>query len=427
MVELLIVVVIGIVYLSAYVISLYSLAVYIDPDDIESLYPHISGRQRDFFKQLVSDPRVFMQIATLYKSFALIFIVILMSYLLESLASYFQIGVFLLYPAGFTLVWLLQIFFVEYLARRTSRKAIREKMPRYLWLVSAIYLAFYPIVQVYRRALKRQTNGEDVTEEEKEDIIERAIETLADQAGIGEALVEEDEKEMIGHIFDLDQTLVREIMIPRMDITAVEKSTSFKDIRAVIAAHGHSRLPVYIDRIDSVCGVLYVKDLISKMPEPGETFKIEDYLRKPFFVPESKVIGQLLREFQARKLHMAIVADEYGGVAGLVTLEDIVEEVFGEIQDEHDKEQAELVKISDHKWEVEAGLLVEKLQDELDTEYEQGEFDTVGGLIYDLIGSVPEKGTIVKWNDLRLKVIDVDGQRIMRVEVFYRPVQNNDV
>lgn len=424
MLEVIIIVVIGLIYFTAYLISLYSLAVYIDPEEVEALFPNLPKRQQAFFKRLVADPRAFMQVATVYKPFALIGVVILTSYLLNGLAGQIKLDRLIVYPFGLLMVGMLQIFFVEYLPRRRTRKTINEAIPRYFWLVSGIYLLLYPVVYIYRTALKRPSPDQEISEEDKEDIIERAIETLADQAGIGETLVEEAEKEMIGHIFDLDQTVVKEIMVPRVDIVGIEKSTSFREIRELVKRTGHSRLPVYEERIDEVIGVLYVKDLIGRMPEPGERFKIENYLREPLFVPETKVIGVLLKEFQGLKQHIAIVADEYGGVAGLVTLEDIVEEVFGEIQDEHDKGAAEIVKTGDNVWIVDAGLMVEKLQDLLDTDFEQGDYDSVGGLIYDLVGSVPEADMVVKWNDIKLKVLRVEGQRIVSVEVRYHSARS---
>jgi len=185
---------------------------------------------------------------------------------------------------------------------------------------------------------------------------------LAEQAGINEAIIEADEKEMIGHIFLLDQTVVREIMSPRMDITAVEMSEGFDKIQEIVRLDGHSRYPVFQDSIDRITGILYVKDLFNKMPKPGEEFVMAKYLRKPFFVPESKVIGDLLREFRIKKLHIAVVVDEYGGVSGLVTLEDILEEIVGEIQDEYDSEEAMFIKLSDGRYLVDASLPVDELQ-----------------------------------------------------------------
>ena len=225
---------------------------------------------------------------------------------------------------------------------------------------------------------------------------------------------------MIGQIFQLDQTVVREIMVPRIDIIGIERSMSFSDIRKLVLKDGHSRYPVYDDTIDRVTGMIYVKDLFSRMPEPGEKFVIGKYLRKPYFVPETKVIGELLGEFKAQRLHIAMVADEYGGVAGLVTLEDIIEEIFGEIQDEHDWEEADFTKLAEGEYRVSAGLLVEKLQDYLETDYKQGEYDTVGGLIYDMVGSVPKEGRKIRWHDIEFEVERVEGQRILHVKVRHR-------
>lgn len=404
-------------FLSAYIVSFYSLAVYIDPDDIVTLFPNISRKNREALKKMADDPRAFMQIATVYKSFALIVITVLTSYILQSVTRWFDLGFLYVYPVGLALIWFSQIFWVEYFARRAARKSYKSSMPRHLWLITLIYFIFFPVVSAYRKALMRINKEEQVSEKDKEDIVERAIETLAEQAGISEAIVEEDEKEMIGQIFLLDETVVREIMVPRIDIVGIEKSLSFIDIHKLVLKHGYSRYPVYDESIDRILGIVYVKDLFNRMPERGEEFVIKNYLRKPYYVPESKVIGQLLREFQLKKFHIAVAVDEYGGVAGLVTLEDILEEIFGEIQDEHDSEEAEFRKIATNTYLVDAGLLVEDLQDYLDTDYPQEDYDTVGGLIYDLVGSVPREGHKIRWHNLVFDVEQVEGQRIMKVKV----------
>ncbi|MCX6834235.1 MAG: CBS domain-containing protein, partial [candidate division Zixibacteria bacterium] len=158
-------------------------------------------------------------------------------------------------------------------------------------------------------------------------------------------------------------------------------------------------------------------DLFNNQPRPGEEFVISDYLRQPYFVPETKVIGELLREFRARKFHVAIVVDDYGGVAGLVTLEDILEEIVGEIQDEHDSEEDDIRLQPDGSYVVDAALRLDKLQELLGTSFEQDENATVGGLFYDLVESVPEVNREVDWNGVRLTVLKLDGQRIVAVRV----------
>jgi CBS domain containing-hemolysin-like protein len=287
-------------------------------------------------------------------------------------------------------------------------------------MVTTIYVLFLPALILYRNALKRQKPEDQPTEDEKEEIVERAIETLAEEAGIAETLVEEDEKKMIGQIFQLDQTVVREIMVPRIDMCGIDKTLSFREIQTLVKGDRYSRFPVFEDTIDHVLGILYVKDLFNDLPQPGEVFQIERYLRKPYFIPESKVIGDLLREFKQTKTHIAIVIDEYGGVSGMVTLEDILEEIVGEIQDEHDTDESPIVEMSDGRYMVDAGISLELLQESLGTDYETGDYDTVGGLLYHLAGTVPKQGTVITWHEVDFEVVRTDGQRIKKVRVAPR-------
>jgi CBS domain containing-hemolysin-like protein len=404
-------------YLSAYVVSLYSLAVYLDPEEIDTLMPHMSQRRRRLVLKLADDPRALVQIATIYKSFSLILITVMATLCLKNISLMVDLSASYLYPIGLILIWFLYLLFIEYLPRRSSRKVIDSTVPRYLWMVTSIYFLFLPVVSVYRHALTRIKPEEQPTEDEKEEIVERAIESLADQAGIGEALVEEDEKKMIGQIFLLDQTVAREIMIPRIDIVGIDRSMNFKEIQQLIREDGHSRFPVYEGTIDHIIGMLYVKDLLNKYPQPGEEFVITKYLRKPYFVPDTKIIGDLMREFKATKLHIAIVIDEYGGVSGLVTLEDILEEIVGEIQDEHDTEESPLTELPDGSLIIDAGLSISELQEKLDTDHDPGDFDTVGGLVYFLTGVVPRIGAIVHWYDIEFEVVKIDGPRLKQIRV----------
>lgn len=405
-------------YVSGYYLSLYSLAVYIDQDDLEKHFPKLSKRRMRILRKLSDDPRAFTQIAIIYKSFVLIVISVSAFKVLQLLSSQFEISFILSQAVGMFLIWLGYIFVIEYLPRKFSRRSIDIEDVKFLWFITAVYIVFLPILKIYRHALRKNVEREAVSEEDKEEIIERAIETLADEAGIGESIVEEDEKEMIGNIFLLDQTIVKEIMIPRINITAIEKTMSFSDIKRIILRDGHSRYPVYEENIDKIIGLVYVKDIFNNMPGAGEEFDIEKYLRKPFLVPQTKIIGELLTEFQKNRLHIAIVMDEFGGVQGLVTLEDIIEEIFGEIRDEHDQqEQEEISKLADGTYLIDANLMLEKLQSYFDTDYEQGEHETLGGLIYDLVGSVPSEGQDIKWNSYEFNINKLDGQSIINIVV----------
>lgn len=417
MIELLYILIIAALFILAYLVSLYSLAVYIDPDEVEDIIPGAPDIHKRLLVKIASDPRAFMQISELLKSMTLIVITLLSAIILNKFSLYLKINSISILIGGMAFVWLTYIGIVEILPRYSSRKAIRTNMVRHLWLIALLYLIFSPLVKIYRKVLKRSEIKEHVTEEEKEDLVERAIETVAERAGIAETLVDDEEMEMINQIFLLDQTVVKEIMVPRINIIGIDKKMSFKDFRELVFKDGHSRYPVYEGTIDKIVGLIYVKDVFNNMPEPGEEFIISDFLRKPYFVPETKIIGNLLREFKSKRQHIALVADEYGGLAGLVTLEDIIEEIFGEIQDEHDKEEAEIVQLDNGSIRVDANLMVEKLQDFLDTEFVQDENVSIGGMIYDLIGSVPEKGQKIKWNSIEFEVEQLEGQSIISVIV----------
>ncbi len=406
-----------VVYVTGYVVSTYALAVYVDPDELETLFPKSNSSQRSFLKRLANDPRSLVKLADIYKSFLLIVISALAILQLQRIIPLDGILSWVINLAVLLMLWLLFVLVVEVLPRYSTRRAINSGMLRYLWILYLVYLAFLPILKLYQSAINRSPSGEKISEEDKEEIVERAIATVADRAGFGQSIVDDEEREMISQIFLLDQTVVREIMIPRINIVAIEKEMSFRKIRELATRDGHSRYPVFEETIDRILGIIYVKDLFNKMPEAGETFDISKFLRKPYFVPETKVIGELLREFRDKRQHIALVVDEYGGVSGLVTLEDIIEEIFGEIRDEHDWEEEDIRSLGGGEYLVDANVLVETLQDELDTEHDQGDYDTVGGLIYDLVGSVPDAGQKIRWHDLEFEIDKVEGQRILTVKV----------
>jgi CBS domain containing-hemolysin-like protein len=398
-------------------VSLYSLALFVNPEEIESMYPHLSERQRRFLINSVDNARAFIQVAAVYKAFALMVISVSYVSLVQSLSDELGMLMWLAWPVGLSLIWLGYIMIVEYLPRRASRFGIHPRMAGRLWLMELISYLVLPVVSTYRKAISKGNIWDPLSEKEKEDIVERAIESIAEQSGIGQTIVEEDEKEMIGRVFLLDRMAVREVMVPRVEITAIERTMTFPEIRDLVRQDGHSRFPVFEETIDKIVGILYVKDVFNRMPEPGEAFNINRYLRKPYFVSEHKVIGDLLKEFKLGSHHIAIAMDEHGGVAGMITLEDIIEEIVGDIRDEEEPEETEFASLPDGRFLVNASMRVEKLQDYLHTEYEQDDYETVGGLIYHLVGSVPKPGQKVKWHELEFEVDKVEGRRIKFVRV----------
>jgi CBS domain containing-hemolysin-like protein len=241
--------------------------------------------------------------------------------------------------------------------------------------------------------------------------------TVAMQAEEEQGLLEKQEREMIHSIFELGETQVKEVMIPRIDMTCVDSKHSPQQALDSIVKSGHSRIPVFKDKIDHIVGLLYAKDLLKPLKDGQSDFQILDLVREVFFIPETKMISELLKEFQARRMHLAIVVDEYGGTAGLVTLEDILEEIVGEIRDEYDVEE-DLIKVVDKQTaEVLAKINLHDLNEELALELPDEEFDTLGGFVYHLAGQVPEKGTELTHQNVAFTVLEVRGQRISKVKI----------
>lgn len=233
--------------------------------------------------------------------------------------------------------------------------------------------------------------------------------------------LEEEERRMIHGVVELGETEVKEIMRPRPDMVCADENSTVDEIKELAKKHGHSRIPVYRENIDSITGIIYIKDLFLLQTDGDETVRLPSLARRAYFIPESKKVDELLKEFKKNKIHMAIVVDEYGGTAGLVTLEDILEEIVGEIQDEYDKEVPAIQKLDERTYRVHAGVSIEDLNETLGTKIEETGFETVGGFIYDLEGSVPEQGRVLEYksNACKLKLLmeKVEGQRIKTVKI----------
>jgi len=238
-------------------------------------------------------------------------------------------------------------------------------------------------------------------------------------------VVEQSEREMIESVFDLGDTIVREVMVPRTDIVVIERAKTVRQALNLLLRSGFSRVPVVGENTDDVLGVVYLKDLVKKEREGGGALKVEEVHRPARFVPESKPVDELLREMQAERGHIAVVVDEYGGTAGLVTLEDLVEEVVGEITDEYDREAPPVEPLPDGALRVTARLPVEDLEERYDVELPHEDVDTVGGLMASLLGRVPIPGATVTCNGLVLVAESAKGRRNRIGTVLVRRVKDD--
>jgi putative hemolysin len=237
------------------------------------------------------------------------------------------------------------------------------------------------------------------------------------EAGEEQGVLQEDEKEMIHSIFDFTDTIAREIMTPRVDMHSVDVNTSPQEVVRMITRTGHSRIPVYENSIDNIIGIVHVKDLLRICEGRGQ-FHLQEILRPPYFVPENKKVGELLEELRRQRVHMAIVQDEYGGTAGIVTLEDLVEEIVGEIQDEYDPEQVvPVLEQPDGSYLVDASLHLDDVNDLMDTDLQSEEFDTLGGYVFGLLGHQPQQGESVQSGEWQFTVQELEGHRIRFVSL----------
>ena len=234
------------------------------------------------------------------------------------------------------------------------------------------------------------------------------------------------EKDMIKGVVELSETTVKEVMVPRIDAVFISLDKTLAEAIEILIECGHSRVPVYSETIDNVSGILYAKDILKYLvsnPAKLNEKKIDDIIRKPYFVPESKKLDSLLVEFKRKKVHIAVSVDEYGGVSGLVCMEDIIEEIVGEIQDEFDNEDDEIMKISDDVYICDARVNLEDLNEEIKTDIPVEEFETLGGWVFDLFGKIPVKFEKVTLEKLDIIIQEVDGHKINKIKLIKKAGQ----
>jgi len=244
--------------------------------------------------------------------------------------------------------------------------------------------------------------------------LQKEIQQLID-VGEEEGLLSEDEGEMMQSILSFRDTVAREIMVPRTDAVIVSGDTPIEELLQLVINKGHSRFPVYADNIDDIIGILHVKDLLSSWGE--KRLDLQEIVRSPYFIPETKKISLLLTELRDKKSHMAIVIDEYGGVAGLVTIEDIIEEIIGEIRDEYDDDEILMVATDEGDLLVDARLEIEKLTEHFDLQVPKGNFESVGGFIISLLGRVPQPLEKIIHAPLEMTIESADARKIRKVRI----------
>ncbi len=311
-------------------------------------------------------------------------------------------------PKTYAVIW------PERAARMAARPVLAlVRFPPLRWVSRALIGLTNVIVKG-----KGLAKGPFVSEQELLGIVEAAAE---------EGVVEHEERRLIESIIEFGDTVAREVMVPRPDMVTVDHDANVTEALDVAIAHGYSRLPVLgAGEDDDIVGLAYTKDLMRTEREGGGARPVSDLIRSVRFIPENKPVSRLMREMQAGKFHLAIVADEYGAIAGLITLEDCLEELVGDINDEYDVEDAEVQQLGADEYLVSGGISIDDLDDILDSELPDDDWDTLGGLIFNTLEHVPVVGEYVDVQGWRLAVADMDGRRIKRVHITVSPPSGDE-
>lgn len=288
------------------------------------------------------------------------------------------------------------------------------------WSLALVLFPFSLPLVFWHRHLEnwRRAQGEEEERATAEDEIMSLVDRLEDQEDLHTAL-EADERRMIRGIFDLDQTLVREIMTPRVDLDAIEDTSSVSEVKATIISSGHSRIPVFHESVDHVVGVVYAKDLLHD-DRLDDIENLAELYHRPVFIPETKNVGDLLAEFQQTRTHFAVILDEYGGTAGIITFEDILEEIVGEIRDEYDAGERIISteSLPDGSVIIDGRMPIPELNELLDIDIPENEdYDTVAGYIAAEVGRIPQKGETVTNTRAAFEILQADPRRVLKAKV----------
>ena len=280
------------------------------------------------------------------------------------------------------------------------------------------YYLFWPLLFPLRRMFARLEQQEE-QEAEPEQVTDEEVQAFID-VGEEEGILEPSEGKMIHSVVDFSDRVARELMTPRIDVLAFNARGSLEELGRLFSESKYSRIPVYTDSIDAITGIVHIKDVFDAIMKK-ENKTIAEIVRPPFFVPETKKVSELLREFQSEHMQVAVVVDEFGGTAGMITIEDIVEEIVGDIGDEHEELDATVVDLGNDEYLVSGLLRVETLEEMLDAHFAGEDYETVAGMIFTILGRVPKSGTVVSKNGYRFEVDRADRRRIHRVKISRDP------
>lgn len=388
------------------------------------------GARAEAITDLLQNPQNFLNTIMVAKGCLSVAVVVMTMLLISALRDETLMSSFGM-AAGLSAFFL--IVFVEMIPKSYVKGSTERSIVKAIFFIRIFYFLLYPIIKLLAfisylsvRLIGGKANVDKGALTSEEDL--KALTAVSES----EEILEEEERDMIHGIFDLESTVAREVMTPRTDMVYLDVSTELNDVLSTIVNKGHSRIPVYEDNIDNVVGILHAKDLLRCWHESEQDVKLVDILRPPLLVPETKKIDDLLQEFRSERSHMAIVLDEYGGTAGLVTIEDVIEEIVGEIQDEYDQEDRLIEELADGSYMLDARTPIDEVKELFSIDLPSEDSDSIGGFIVDYLGRVPEIGESFTYDgarssdtngngdqnrNLEISIVESDERRISRVKV----------
>ena len=377
---------------------------------------HPNARYAPFLSEILENRARFSMTLSAAIQILLVIFSVLITYISLQLFARNELALLISLASGLVLAGIFRQLIPRFLSLRDPEGKLLKLLP----VLRPFYRALTFVAEPWHRSFDRLRQKEEIEEPdgESEDDESDDIEALID-VGEAEGIIEEEERELIQSAIEFGDTTVAEVMTPRTEIVALPKSATVREVRDLIIESRHSRLPVYRDQIDNVEGIIYVRDLLPSLSLGKADSSIEAFIRPVYFVPETKPVAKLLSEMQKAHAYLAMVIDEYGGIAGLVTVEDILEEIVGEIEDEDisGQELEEIVPAGDGAYEVLGGTEIGKIERLFDMEIEADDFTTMAGLVIAEKGSVPQPGEHLSFRGLMVDVLEADGKRISRLRI----------
>lgn len=318
------------------------------------------------------------------------------------------------------LLWIVVVmiwkFVLAFIPEDLSEMLLRRMIP----LTHFFYYLFWPMLFPLRQLFERIERQREVAEEEEdEEVTDEEVQAYID-VGEEEGILEASEGKLLQSIVDFSDRMAKELMTPRIDVQAFDAKKPLEELARMFSESKYSRIPIYTESIDQITGIVHIKEIFDTILK-GEQRPVTELARPPYFVSETKMVSELLREFQSEHLQVAVVVDEYGGTAGIITIEDIVEEIVGEISDEHEDEEATIVDLGDQRYLVSGLLRVDALEEVLDAELHGDDYETIAGMIFTTLGRIPKVGAVVAKNGWLFEVDRADRRRIYRVRVAKDP------